>query len=140
MAKLWSTEDLLGQDEGDILVWNHNLNRCSFKYLLRLSKRLIITSNINKVRKLPPCVAYLFRKSHKRPWRTKGKHSGGSTRKPSETRPGAMTLIDKMVYDQPGLIHQVTGYLTHSRLWSYTVFLDHYSKYCYAQLIRGKLI
>ena len=45
MAKLWSTEDLLGQDEREI------------QYLLRLYRRGIITKNLSKVKKLPPCVA-----------------------------------------------------------------------------------
>ena len=26
MDKIWSTEDLLGQDKREILVWNHRLN------------------------------------------------------------------------------------------------------------------
>ena len=34
MAKLWSTEELLGRDNMDILVWHHRLNHC---YYLSLS-------------------------------------------------------------------------------------------------------
>ena len=30
MDKLWSTKDLLVQDEREILVWHHRLNHCSF--------------------------------------------------------------------------------------------------------------
>ena len=39
MAKLWSTEELLGQNKGELLVWHNRLNHCSFKLILRLSKR-----------------------------------------------------------------------------------------------------
>ena len=91
MDKLWSTEDLLGLDERELLVWNHRLNHCSLKYLLRVSKRGMIPRNLRNIRKLTACVACLFVNYHKRSWSIKGKHSGGSTRRPSETRPRAMT-------------------------------------------------
>ena len=42
-----------------------------------------------------------------------------------------------MVSSQPGLIPQVTGALTHARLWAATIFLDHYSNYFYSHLTRG---
>ena len=91
MSKLWSTNDLLGWEVRDLLVWHNMLNNCSFKSLIILPKRGIIPRNIIKVIKITPRVACLFVKSHKRYWRTKGKHSGGLIGKPSETRPGAMT-------------------------------------------------
>ena len=124
-------------DEREILVWYHRLDHCYFKYLLRLHNRGKITMKINRIRKLPPCVAFMFGKPPNRPWRTNGKQPGGSTRKTSDTSPGAMTSIDQMVSAQPGLITQVTGDLTHARFWSATVFVDHYSDYFYANLITG---
>ena len=51
MAKLCSTEDLLGQDDMELLVWHHRLDHCYFKYLNRLSKRGIISSKIINIRK-----------------------------------------------------------------------------------------
>ena len=126
-TKLWSTEDLLVQDDMELVVWHYRLNHCSFKTFLRLSKRRIIPKNIRRVRTPPNCVACMFGKSYKRPCRTKGKISGGSTRKPSETRTGATTLIYQMIYAQPGLITQVTGALNHAIFWADTVFVDHYS-------------
>ena len=128
MAKLWSTEDILGWDEGDLLVWHHRLNHRSLKYLLRLSKRGIITRKLSKVRP-PPCVTCLFGEPHKRPRRTKGKRSDRSISETLENRTREMTSIDQMVSDQPGLIPQVTGDLTHTRLWEATVIVYHYSKY-----------
>ena len=73
MDKLWSTEDILVQDERDLLVWHHRLNHCSLKSLIRLSKRGVIPRKLRKIRKLPPCVAFIFGNPHKRPWSTKGK-------------------------------------------------------------------
>ena len=125
MAKLWSTKELLIWDEREILIWNHRLNHCYFKSLLILSNMGITPRNISKIRKLPPCVACIFGKSHKRPWSTKGKHSGRPIRKPLDTRPGAMTSIEQIVSAQPGIIPQVTGYLTHERFWTSNIFVDH---------------
>ena len=68
---------------------------------------------------------------------TKGKHSRRSIRNPSETRPGDMNSIDQMVSAQPGIIPQVTGDLTHARFLAETVFMDHYSDYCYTHLMKG---
>ena len=115
MANILSTRDLLGQDYREILVWHHRMNHCSLKFLLIISKRGLIPRKIINIRKLPPCVTFLFVKSHKRPWRTKGKLSGRSISNPLETRPGSMTSIYQMVSSQPRLISQVTGDITHTR-------------------------
>ena len=50
-----------------------------------------------------------------------------------------MTSINQMVYDQPGIITQVTGDLTNTRFLTATIFMYHYSNYCYAQLTRGTI-
>ena len=42
-----------------------------------------------------------------------------------------------MVSDQPGIIPQFTGDLTHAIFWADTVFVDQYSNYFYAHLMRG---
>ena len=115
----------MGRDERELLVSHHRMNHCSFKYLIRLSKRGIIPRKLINIRKLPPCVACIFGKYHKRSWRTKVKHSSLAIRKPSETRPGAMTSIDQMVSSQLGLIIQVIGDPNHARFWAATVCVDH---------------
>ena len=48
-----------------------------------------------------------------------------------------MSLIDQMVSSQPGLIPQVTGYLTHTILWAANLFVNHYFDYYYVHIIRG---
>ena len=121
MDNLWSTEHVLGQYYREILVWHHRLNHCIFKSLHRLSRRVIIPKKLSLVQKLPPFMACLFGKSHMTTWRIKGKCSGRYIRKPSNTKPGSMTSVDRMVYAQPGLIPQVTWSLTHARLWAATV-------------------
>ena len=57
MAKLWSTKDVLGRHDGEILFLHHRLNHCSFKSLLVLSKKGVISNKISKVVTPPPCIA-----------------------------------------------------------------------------------
>ena len=83
MLNLWSTKEILGQEEREILVFNHRINHCTFKYTPQLSKRGIILRKISMLIKIPPCVACLFGNYQNIRKRTKVKHSGGSTRKPS---------------------------------------------------------
>ena len=127
MYKLWLTKDLIGQDEREILVWQHRLNLCSFKYLLRLYRRIITPKNLSQVKKLTPYLNFLFGRYHRRPWRTKSKCLSRSIIKPSETRPGSMTSIDQMVSSQPRFTPQVTVSLTHARFWEANIFVYHYS-------------
>ena len=102
-----------GRDVREILVCYHRLNHCTYKSFLGLSNRLIFHRNIRRVIKLPRCVAYLFGKSHKRPWRTKGKHSDGSISNPSETIPRIMNSIYQMISSQSVIISQINGALTY---------------------------
>ena len=53
ISKLCSTEDHLGWGDKEILVWNHRLNHCYLKSLLRINKRGIITNNFIRARKSP---------------------------------------------------------------------------------------
>ena len=71
----------------------------------------------------------MFGKSYKRPWRTKSKHSSGSLRKPLDTRTGVVTSIYQIISTQPGLVPQVSRYLTHARLLADIVFVYHFSNY-----------
>ena len=48
-----------------------------------------------------------------------------------------MTSVYQVIYEQTGISFQVTVAINNSRLWEYTVFVDHYSYYCYYHLMRG---
>ena len=61
MAKLWSTEELLGWDKRELLVWHHIPSHFSFKSLLRASKRGIIPRNLSKIINLPPCCLHMWK-------------------------------------------------------------------------------
>ena len=47
-----------------------------------------------------------------------------------------MILIGQMVSSQTGLIHQVTGDITHMRFYAANILMNHHSDYCYTHLMR----
>ena len=61
MAKLWSTKDILGRDEKEILVWHHRLNHCSLKFVLRLSNTGIINRKLSSIRTPPVCCLFIWK-------------------------------------------------------------------------------
>ena len=50
--------------------------------------------------------------------------------------PGDGVSVDQIVSAQPGLIPQMSGFLTSKRLWGATTFVDHVSDYVYVHLMR----
>ena len=73
MAKLWSTKDLLGRYDRDLLVWHNQLNYCSFKSLTRIYKRAILPRKLSRIRTLLSYISYICVNSNKRPWRNQRK-------------------------------------------------------------------
>ena len=129
----------LGKRRKGVFFWNHSLNHCTFKLLLRLFKRRLIPRNLSKVRKIPPCVACMLVNSHKRSFINKVNHSVGLIINLLETRSGYMTLIGNFISSQSVLTPQVTGELTHDRFWAVTIFYYYYN-YCYYLLLRDTLV
>ncbi len=44
--------------------------------------------------------------------------------------------MDQLVSAQPGLVPQMSGFLTNLRIWGATIFVDHFSDYVFAALMR----
>ncbi|KAL7550148.1 hypothetical protein ACHAWF_013389 [Thalassiosira exigua] len=59
----------------------------------------------------------------------------GSIRKETETEPGDGVSVDQIISSQPGLIPQMSGFLTSKRIWGCTTFVDHVSDYVYVHLM-----
>jgi len=72
---------------------------------------------------IPKCAGCLYGKATCKPWRTKAVTSSIL----SVNRPGEVVFIDQLTVTTPGLIGQVTGFLTQERYFHATVFLDHFS-------------
>ena len=50
--------------------------------------------------------------------------------------PGYGVSVDQILSAQPGLIPQMSSFLTNKRLWGSTTFVDHVSDYVYMHLMR----
>ena len=112
------------------------MNHVPFPTLIRMaaSGKHGIRKPLARVKdQVPICMSCTFGMSHTRPWRTKG--TPGKIRKEEEINPGDCVSIDQIVSAQPGLIPQMSGFLTNTRLWGATVFVDHVSDYVYVALM-----
>lgn len=120
----------------ELMSWHHRLYHLPFRIIFRLADIGILPKRFLECRnKQPLCIACQFGQAHRRPWRTKGK-KGGSIRKKEQTAPGDGVSIDQIISAQPGLIPQMSGFLTSQRLWGCTTFVDHVSDYVYVHLMR----
>ena len=71
---------------------------------------------------IPVCTACLYGKATKQPWRTKPQTQQGETSQPTE--PGQVVAVDQLISPTPGLIAQMTGFITSARYKVATVFVD----------------
>ena len=119
-----------------LMNWHHRLYHLPFRRMFMLAEKGYLPKCLLKCRDyLPLCVACQFGSARRRPWRTKGKKHGNIRRK-EEIRPGDGQSLDQIVSAQPGLIPQMAGFLTSSRLWGATVVVDHFSDYTYCHLMK----
>ncbi len=84
--------------------------------------------------RLPICMSCIFGQAHCKPWQSKGFH--GSIHKEADNAPGKCVSMNQLVSAQPGLVPQMSGFLTNLRIWGATIFTDHFSDYVYVALMR----
>ena len=119
-----------------LMDWHHRLYHLPFRRIFMLSQMGLLPKSLLKCQdNVPLCVACQFGSAHRRPWRVKGKKSG-TIRKEKEEQPGDGQSIDKIVSAQPGLIPQMSGFLTSSRYFGVTTIVDHVSDYVYVHLMK----
>ena len=119
----------------ELMSWHHRLYHLSFCHTFRLASLIILPKRLLECRAKPPiCVACQFGQAHRRPWRVKGKNSGSICR-PDQKMPGDGVSVDQIVSAHPGIIQQMSGFLTSNRLWGATTFVDHVSDYVYVHLM-----
>jgi hypothetical protein len=83
---------------------------------------------------LSVCMSCLFGTCHCKPWHSNGLK--GLIRKETDNAPGKCVSMDQMVSAQPGLIPQMTGFLTNLCIWSARIFVDHYLDNVFVALMR----
>ena len=100
---------------------NHRLNQ--------VAKERVIPHRLSALKDKPPiCASYHFGRAHKRIWQTKGKHTN-IIRYKYDLKPGDFVSIDQIVSVQPGLVPQISGYLTSNLIWGITLFVDHATEF-----------
>ena len=120
----------------ELMSWRHCLYHLSFHRIFMLTKWGFLRKRLLKCQnKVPMCISCQFWSTHWRPWRTKGKKRG-SIRRTEQKKPGNNVSIDQIISSQPGLIPQMSGFLTHKRIWGYATFVDHVSDFVYVHLVR----
>ena len=120
----------------ELMSWHHRLYHLPFRRIFMLAKYKFLPKRLLECQdKVPLCVACQFGTAHRRPWRVKGKKAG-SIRRKEQVEPGDGVSVDQVISSQPGLIPQMSGYLTSSRIWGCTTFVDHVSDFVYVHLMR----
>lgn len=119
----------LSPAEQEFLDLHHRLFHLPFSVMFRLAR----AGNWP-----PKCTSCLFGTQHRSPWRTKSSCLGikSALRRQDLSRPGQCVGIDQMISAQPGLVPQEKGHLTRGRIWACAVFIDYYTGFTYAALMR----
>ena len=105
--------------------------------LIQLAKERVLPHLLAVLKEKPPiCASCNYGQAHKQPCRTKGKHTN-TIRYKDDFNPGDCVSIDQILSAQPGLVPQMSGYLTSDRIWGITLFLDHATYNTYGHLMRS---
>lgn len=113
-------------DMAEFLMMHQRYGHISMRKIEEMARQGIISKRQAKCR-MPTCSACLHAKATKRPWR--GKLSGKRKTKPEpKTKPGHVVSVDQLVSPTPGLIAQMTGFLTTKRYKYATVYVDQFSR------------
>lgn len=100
------------------------------KDLQILAARVILPKRLSTCQR-PVCSACCFGNASKKPWRAKGKEKGAILYK-LKKKTGEIAHEDIMTSSFPGLIPQMTGYLTAEKYHYTSFFIDDVSDYSFA--------
>ena len=115
------------QDETAIaeLLWHHhNMRHLSFTKVQEMAKQGIFSSRIAKCA-VPICSACQYAKATHCQWCTKSCKNHQDARE-HLTKPGQCVSVDQLVSPAPGLIAQMTGFITKQQYKYATVYVDQY--------------
>eukprot|EP00956_Cyclotella_meneghiniana_P001276 scaffold1377_cov23-Cyclotella_meneghiniana.AAC.1 len=119
-----------------LMDWHHRLYHIPFRRMFMLAEKGFLPKILLQCKdNVPKCVACEFGTAHRRPWQFKGKQSG-SIRKEKQVKSGDGQSIDQIVSAQPGLIPQMSGFLTSARYYGATTIVDHVTDYVYVHLMK----
>ena len=105
------------------------MNHLSFSKMFQLVKFGILTKKFLDLQGSQPlCYSCLFGKAHRKGWRTKVDVRHG-IRWYDDNNPGAGTSTDQLLSAKAGLVPQISGRLTGSRIWGANVMVNHFSNF-----------
>jgi hypothetical protein len=99
-----------------------------------LARQGIIPKRLEKC-PVPVCSSCMYGKATKRQWRQKSAKNGNPPEKAEN--PGDVVSVDQMVSHTPGLIAQMTGWITKQRYRYATIFVEHRSDLTFIYLQRS---
>ena len=108
----------------ELLRYHQRFGHASFAKLQELAKQGSLPSHLSKC-PIPICTACQYAKATRRKWRDKPRKDH-TTFKP--TIPGQVVSVDQLVSPTPGLIAQMTGFLTTQRYRYATVYVDQFTR------------
>ena len=130
-----SVEELYFPDqsskEAQLLQFHYDFAHLPFNKLREMARQGIIKKSLANA-ETPVCSACSFAKITKRKWRDKPSHQDANELK--ALYPGQIVSVDMLVSPTPGLIAQMTGFITKQRHRYATVYVDQASKYGYVYL------
>eukprot|EP00957_Ditylum_brightwellii_P188987 14386997-Ditylum_brightwellii.AAC.1 len=77
----------------------------------------------------------MFGEAHCKVWRTKGKKRQVCNE--NEISPGDGTSTNQLVSGQPGLVPQISGWLTNTCITGATIYVDHATDSIYVHLMQS---
>jgi hypothetical protein len=119
-------DDRQPSDLAELHMVHHQYGHVSMRKLQEMARQGTLPKRLATCR-VPTCSAYLYSKATRRPWRGKTSKSG----KEGEVipqKPGQIVSVDQLVSPTPGLIAQISGFLTTKRYKYATIYVDQYSR------------
>jgi hypothetical protein len=114
-----------------MLPFHHKFGHVSFPKLQEMAKFGIIPRRLARC-PVPSCSACLYAKAIRRKWR--GKTADNNNEATKQSRPGECVSVDQLKSPTPGLIAQLSGFLTTKRYGYATVYIDHASRLSFVWL------
>ncbi len=93
----------------ELLQQHYKFGHISFEKLQKMAEQGILPKRLAKCN-VPSCSACLYAKATRRQWRNKTRQNANKRGEP--LKPGDVISVDQMVSQTPGLIAQMTGFLT----------------------------
>lgn len=115
----------------EFLALHQRLNHASPARIIALAKLGVVPTRLATC-SIPVCSACLYGKASRRQWRHKASPKVVSLFHPK--MPGEVVSVDQLVSRTPGLIAQMSGFLTKERYFHATVFCDNFSDFTYVHI------